>query len=99
MKFSSSLSLDKLHKQSIILGEKWIERNLYFIEHLTIPYHISQWTRGLIIPIINQKRECINVLYDNDLLFQQCVDDTAFHFVERKIRAIGGARGNSVSFK
>lgn len=88
MKISSSLNIDELHKESSILGDEWIERNLSAIEQLKIPYQLSKWDSWINNPKYHEKKPFISKLYLTDCIFKEKVDSTALGFLERNLHKI-----------
>lgn len=88
MKFSSSLNLTEIHRESNILGDEWIKRNLNFLRQLCIPYSISRWDCWIAHPHFKDKKFLIDELYSNDEKFKVAVDNTAESFVVRKINSL-----------
>lgn len=83
MKILSPLSKDEIYVQANLLGDQWLERNLFDIEKLKIPYQISRWDYWINHPVYNNKYNIINELYLNDPLFKVSVDTTANFFLDR----------------
>lgn len=79
-----------MYEQSLIDGELWIERNIKYIEQLTIPYNIIRWNKWLLHKDYQKYLLQVNELYESDTSFRATFYESSNQFIERRSKRIKG---------
>ncbi len=71
------------YNNALLEGDKWLARNKWICDKLTIPYNISRWSDWLTHLSYKEKRDNINKLYQVDSIYQFAVNSTIEEYLER----------------
>jgi hypothetical protein len=83
MRILDDSSENTIYQQSLIAGDAWLLRNKSIYNLLTIPFSIIRWDQWLNHPDYAQARRQIDLLYENDCAYKECLNKTIEIFLTR----------------
>lgn len=75
-------------QQSIIEGDRWLERNRELYETLQIPYEIIRWDKWLYHENYSYYHDLILKRYNTDQDYKRAIDSSAQDFISRYMRRL-----------